>query len=95
MSQLGKSSSLVRKQNDDHPAMAAPKSGVKSYRKRIANYEEANKYEAGRSEKYPKVTGNLMKEWSKIPPEKLRNLLSSLPERLKDVKGWKEFPTEC
>ena len=36
----------------------------------------------------------LMEEWSKIPPEKLRNLLSSLPRRLKDVKMLKGFPTK-
>lgn len=59
MSHLGRNLSLVRMQKDDHPAMGAPKSGLKSYRKRMANFKEANKYEASCSEKYPRVTGNL------------------------------------
>ncbi|KAI6647701.1 hypothetical protein LOD99_8542 [Oopsacas minuta] len=94
LSHLGKNSSLVRKQKDDHSAMAAPKSGLKSYRKRMANHEEANKHEASRSKKYPRVTGSLNGRMEQDSPREVEKSVIKLARTIKRCENVERVPNK-
>ena len=74
--------------------MAAPKSGLKSYRKRMANHEEANKYEASRSEKYPRVTGSLNGRMEQDFPREVEKSVIKLAKTIKRCENVERVPNK-